>query len=231
MTAMVQPIPLRPADAAKPKPPLKLVPKLTAEEREFLPAIIELIETPFSPTLRLTSWALCGLISAAIIWASLAHIDMVAVAETGNRLSMSETNEDEWVCRRLSFAAVILCFVHILTVVGTAYQGPQGIDYFVVINYIVYLSPVLLPLLVRKSLVLVIICAVPIVSIFCARMYFVWQLYSLEVNSGGQKGDAALFATATVGLLSIGVVSLWLLAQAIYTISNLIRRSFEKVRR
>jgi hemolysin D len=79
---MVQPTPLRPADApTKAKPVLKLVPKLTAEEREFLPATIELIETPFSPTLRFTAWALCGLIAAAIIWASLAHIDMVAVAD------------------------------------------------------------------------------------------------------------------------------------------------------
>jgi hemolysin D len=84
---MVQPIPLRPGDASArasapaSKPPLKLVPKLTAEEREFLPATIELIETPFSPTLRLTAWALCGLITAALVWASLSHIDMVAVAE------------------------------------------------------------------------------------------------------------------------------------------------------
>ncbi len=85
---MVQPIPLRPHDAApKPaaapaaKPALKLVPKLTAEEREFLPATIELIETPLSPTLRVTAWALCGLVTAAVIWASLSHIDMVAVAD------------------------------------------------------------------------------------------------------------------------------------------------------
>jgi hypothetical protein len=60
-------------------------------------------------------------------------------------------------------------------------------------------------------------------------MYFVWQLYSLGVNSGGQKGDAALFATSAMGVFSIGVFSLWLLAQAIYTISSLIRRSFEKL--
>jgi hemolysin D len=85
---MVQPIPLRPNDAATkpaaaaaPKPPLKLVPRLTAEEREFLPAAIELIETPFSPTLRFTAFALCGLVAAAVIWASLSHIDMVAVAD------------------------------------------------------------------------------------------------------------------------------------------------------
>ena len=88
---MVQPIPLRPTDAspkpeapASSQPPLRLVksaPRLTAEEREFLPATIELIESPLSPTLRLTAWALCALVTVAIIWASLSHIDMVAVAE------------------------------------------------------------------------------------------------------------------------------------------------------
>jgi hemolysin D len=85
---MVQPIPLRPTDGlpkasatAPTPPPLKIVPRLTAEEREFLPATIELIETPLSPTLRFTAWALCGLITAAVIWASLSHIDMVAVAD------------------------------------------------------------------------------------------------------------------------------------------------------
>ncbi|MGJ4950079.1 HlyD family type I secretion periplasmic adaptor subunit [Bradyrhizobium sp. HKCCYLS20291] len=88
---MVQPIPLRPNEAPpKPdtpraaQPSLRLVksaPRLTAEEREFLPAAIELIETPLSPTLRFTAWALCGLVTAALVWASLSHIDMVAVAE------------------------------------------------------------------------------------------------------------------------------------------------------
>jgi hemolysin D len=86
---MVQPMPLRPADAS-PKPdaprptPLRVVPaapRLTAIEREILPATIELIETPISPTLRLTAWALCGLLAAGLIWASLARIDMVAVAD------------------------------------------------------------------------------------------------------------------------------------------------------
>jgi hypothetical protein len=88
---MVQPIPLRRTDALSkpaaseisppPPPRVKATPRLTAEEREFLPATVELVETPFSPTLRLTAWALCGLIAAAVIWASLAHIDMVAVAD------------------------------------------------------------------------------------------------------------------------------------------------------
>src|SRR3954462_6775418 len=84
---MVQPIPLRPADAtpkppAQPAPkPVKPPPRLTAEEREFLPATIELIETPVSPTFRFTAWGLCLLMAAAVAWASLSHIDMVAVAD------------------------------------------------------------------------------------------------------------------------------------------------------
>jgi hemolysin D len=53
---------------------------LTAEERAFLPAAMEVVETPASPTLRLTALALCSLIAAAVLWASLSHIDMVAVA-------------------------------------------------------------------------------------------------------------------------------------------------------
>ncbi|HLN07420.1 MAG TPA: hypothetical protein VK281_00410 [Xanthobacteraceae bacterium] len=98
---MVQPIPLRPDTNSAPpgcppdarptqpagKPPAAAgpvpvkPPRLTAEEREFLPAALEVIETPFSPTLRLTAFALCSFIAAAIAWASFAHIDMVAVAD------------------------------------------------------------------------------------------------------------------------------------------------------
>jgi hemolysin D len=88
---MVEPTPLRNADGSRPagtgaptgqvmafpsKPP-----RLTAEEREFLPAALEVIETPFSPTLRLTAGVLCAIIVTALTWASLSHIDMVAVAD------------------------------------------------------------------------------------------------------------------------------------------------------
>src|SRR2546430_6193390 len=102
---MVQPIPLRSSDphgktpdtrpggsapqkAAPPKGEIvfgpfgiKAGPRLTRDEREFLPAALEVIETPASPTLRLTAWAICALIAFALAWASLAHVDMVAVAD------------------------------------------------------------------------------------------------------------------------------------------------------
>src|SRR5215472_3496166 len=93
---MVEPTPLRGEDspakpagaapaasaaAAKVMPFPGKAPRLTAEERAFLPAALEVIETPASPTLRLTAAVLCSLITGAIVWASLSHIDMVAVAE------------------------------------------------------------------------------------------------------------------------------------------------------
>jgi hemolysin D len=90
---MVEPTPLRNSDGSKPAgasaggstgqvmafPPKP--PRLTPEEREFLPAALEVIETPFSPTLRLTAGLLCAIIVTALAWASLSHIDMVAVAD------------------------------------------------------------------------------------------------------------------------------------------------------
>ena len=54
--------------------------RLTPDERAFLPAALEVVETPASPTLRATALAICGLLSAALLWSCLAHIDMVAVA-------------------------------------------------------------------------------------------------------------------------------------------------------
>src|SRR5262249_59069711 len=68
------------AAAAKVMPFPGKGPRLTAEERAFLPAALEVIETPASPTLRLTAAVLCSLITGAIVWTSLSHIDMVAVA-------------------------------------------------------------------------------------------------------------------------------------------------------
>jgi hemolysin D len=52
-----------------------------ADERAFLPAAMELVETPASPTIRLTAAAICGLLAAALAWSILARIDTVAVAQ------------------------------------------------------------------------------------------------------------------------------------------------------
>lgn len=55
-------------------------PKREADELAFLPAHLELIETPVSPTARWTMRIIVALFSVALIWACLGKLDIVAVA-------------------------------------------------------------------------------------------------------------------------------------------------------
>ncbi|MDE4909287.1 HlyD family type I secretion periplasmic adaptor subunit [Methylobacterium sp. 092160098-2] len=48
--------------------------------RAFLPAHVELLETPPSPTLRATAWTAMALVAGAVTWASLSEIEIVATA-------------------------------------------------------------------------------------------------------------------------------------------------------
>ena len=50
------------------------------KETEFLPAILEVTETPPSPTGRLVMWSILFLIVAALAWSFIGHINEVAVA-------------------------------------------------------------------------------------------------------------------------------------------------------
>ena len=50
------------------------------KETEFLPAILEVTETPPSPTGRLVMWSILLLIVIGLVWAFLGHINEVAVA-------------------------------------------------------------------------------------------------------------------------------------------------------
>ncbi len=55
--------------------------RLTSVERAFLPAALEIVETPPSPTVRVLAWSIVTLFFIALTWACLGHIDIVAVAE------------------------------------------------------------------------------------------------------------------------------------------------------
>jgi hemolysin D len=66
-TAASNVMPLR---VAKPRP----------RDVEFLPAALEIIETPASPTARWTALAIATLFVIAILWACLGKLDIVAVA-------------------------------------------------------------------------------------------------------------------------------------------------------
>jgi len=52
----------------------------SAAELEFLPAALELIETPASPLGRITMWTLIALVVVAMVWACLGKVDIIATA-------------------------------------------------------------------------------------------------------------------------------------------------------
>ncbi len=52
-----------------------------ASEAEFLPAALEITETPPSPTLRVLSLSLCGFTAFVLVWSAIGEVDVVATAE------------------------------------------------------------------------------------------------------------------------------------------------------
>ena len=53
----------------------------TLEETDFLPAVLEVLETPPNPMGRLLLWSLLSFIGIALLWANLGHVDIVASAQ------------------------------------------------------------------------------------------------------------------------------------------------------
>lgn len=49
-------------------------------ERQFLPAALEILETPPSPSGRVMSFTICAFALVAVVWASYGRVDIVAVA-------------------------------------------------------------------------------------------------------------------------------------------------------
>ncbi|ACA18196.1 type I secretion membrane fusion protein, HlyD family [Methylobacterium sp. 4-46] len=50
------------------------------ENQEFLPAHLEILDTPPSPQATLFTWTICLMFAAALLWSFLAHLDIHAVA-------------------------------------------------------------------------------------------------------------------------------------------------------
>src|SRR5256885_8152815 len=53
----------------------------TGDELEFLPAALEVMETPASPAGRAIAWAIMVFFIGGLIWAGVGTIDVVAVAQ------------------------------------------------------------------------------------------------------------------------------------------------------
>jgi len=86
-----QPQPIKPA----PKPDKKVVPFPAAKQRdreelEFLPAALEIVETPPSPIGRAIGATIITLFVVAFVWACLGHVDIVATA-TGKVIPTGHT--------------------------------------------------------------------------------------------------------------------------------------------
>jgi hemolysin D len=62
------------------------------EELAFLPAALEIVETPASPTGRAVGWTIMAVFCAAIAWACLSSVDIVATA-TGKIVPSGRTKQ------------------------------------------------------------------------------------------------------------------------------------------
>jgi hemolysin D len=62
------------------------------EELAFLPAALEIVETPPSPIGRAITWTIIGVFSTALAWASLGEVDIVATA-TGRIIPSGNTKQ------------------------------------------------------------------------------------------------------------------------------------------
>lgn len=65
-------------------------PELNADEIDFLPAHLELVERPASPTARWAMRLIVGLFAIALLWSIFGKVDIVAVA-TGKTVASSRT--------------------------------------------------------------------------------------------------------------------------------------------
>ncbi|WP_238183900.1 HlyD family type I secretion periplasmic adaptor subunit, partial [Methylobacterium trifolii] len=52
----------------------------TRDDQEFLPAHLEILETPPSPMAMAFTWTICAMFASALIWSVLANLDIFAVA-------------------------------------------------------------------------------------------------------------------------------------------------------
>ena len=59
-------------------------------ERDFLPAALEIVETPASPTLRITLSVICWFLAVAVVWSYVGFVDIVATA-SGKVIARSRT--------------------------------------------------------------------------------------------------------------------------------------------
>src|SRR5258708_7275994 len=122
---------------------------------------------------------------------------------------MTVLSEDE-IEKRCVAAAVALSIAHMLTLIGTEYQvytpSRYQIDHFFLVNYAIFLSPLLILFAARKACKILAVLAIPILIFFVWRMFYVWQYCWSGINSmARQKGDALGFFTMIFDMVSFAI--------------------------
>lgn len=132
--------------------------------------------------------------------------------------------------------AKALATIHFLTIAATAYQGrilrktslfSEGefvsifnVDLDSIVFLIILLSPCLIPLIFRKSGELVMLCVIPIIGLFFARTYYLFQSEWFGDDSLSGKGiDIVMIWTLAISAVSAFIVIGWIVARAVAYIS------------
>lgn len=81
MNALVKSETFKKGDKAVAVVPKKIAPANRSDYFEFLPAHLEILETPASPRASWMLWLLCGMLAASVAWSWFAHLDIHAIAQ------------------------------------------------------------------------------------------------------------------------------------------------------
>jgi hypothetical protein len=114
-------------------------------------------------------------------------------------------------------AGLLLCILHVLSWIGMTY--PFGMNVreeevkFVLISYGILLSPGVAVFLLRRSCVFVALFSIPIMINFSVRMYYAWERFFIGPTADPQKGHWSAWLMTIMGVVSLGVIGIWLLAR------------------
>ena len=70
-----------PATTKPPKPPAPRRIRLSRGDHEFLPAALEILETPLSPVRSTMILTICAFVTAALVWSYFGRVDIIATAQ------------------------------------------------------------------------------------------------------------------------------------------------------
>lgn len=121
-----------------------------------------------------------------------------------------------------SVGAFILCIMHLLSVTALDRIGWHNQELnFLLVDFGVWLSPILVVYLSHRVCLLVLLCALPISAVFLWRLYWAWERYAFGTSSLGQYGDWSAWFMTGMGMISICAVGVWLVVWLLVWIDRL----------